>query len=201
MPNDPRLDAIRQELERRTAFVDSRDPSVNEAAVLLTLRPTHPMELLLIERAEKEGDPWSGHMALPGGRREPGDHELRTTALRETAEETGIIVPPADVLGRLDELGPSVTRRRFSLVIAPFVAAVPIDTEPEPHPAEVETALWVPLTHLASDEAVDEVLIELEEESGSLAFPALNYDDYVIWGLTHRILTGFMDIARAAGLV
>lgn len=199
MSNDPRLDALRRDLDRRTTFIDRRDPSLDEAAVLLTLRLTEPMELLLIERAEKEGDPWSGHMALPGGRREADDEDLLATALRETREETGIVVPRSDVLGRLDELGPSVTRRRFSLVIAPFVAAVPADTEPDPAPAEVENALWVPLTHLASDEAVDEVLIELEE--GSLAFPALSYEDYIIWGLTHRILTGFMEIARQAGMV
>lgn len=199
MPNDPRLDALRRDLDRRATFIDSRGPSLSEAAVLLTIRPTEPMELLLIERAEKEGDPWSGHMALPGGRREAHDDDLLATALRETREETGIVVPRSHVLGRLDELGPSVTRRRFALVIAPFVAAVPAETEPDPAPAEVENAIWVPLTHLASDDAVDEVLIELEE--GSLAFPAISYEDYIIWGLTHRILTGFMAIARRAGVV
>ncbi len=199
MLSDPRLDALRQALERRTPFTDTRAPTISEAAVLLTLRTTNPVELLLIERAEKEGDPWSGHMALPGGRREPGDQDLLATALRETEEETGIAVPRSSILGRLDELGPSATRRRFSLIIAPFVAAVPPDTEPEPAPAEVETALWVPLTHLASDQAVDEVLIDLEGEEFRL--PALNFDDYVIWGLTHRILTGFMDVATTAGMV
>lgn len=199
MPTDPRLDALRHALSRRTPFTDVRAPDVNESAVLLALRPADPMELLLIERAEKEGDPWSGHMALPGGRREPADDDLLGTALRETREETGIVVPRSEVLGRLDELGPAASRHRFSLIIAPFVATVPAEAEVEPAPDEVETAIWVPLTYLASDEAVDEVLIQLEGEEFRL--PALNYDDYVIWGLTHRILTGFMDIAREAGLV
>lgn len=199
MPNDPRLDALRNALDRRPPFIDSRAPSIDEAAVLLTVRPTDPLELLLIERAEKQGDPWSGHMALPGGRREPRDDDLLATALRETEEETGIVVPKTDILGRLDELGPAASRRRFSLIIAPFVAVVPTDTRPEPAPDEVETVLWIPITHLASDEAVDEVLIELEGESFRL--PALSYEDYVIWGLTHRILTGFMDVAREAGVV
>lgn len=199
MPIDARLDALRQALTGRAAFTDVRSPGVSEAAVLLTLRPRDPVELLLIERAEKEGDPWSGHMALPGGRREPGDADLVATALRETQEETGIVVPRDRILGRLDELGPSASRRRFSLIIAPFVAVVGRDTEPRPAPAEVETALWVPVTHLASEAAVDEVLIELEGEEFRL--PALNYDDYIIWGLTHRILSGFMDIARLAELV
>ncbi len=199
MPNDPRLAALRQTLAGRAHVTDARGPSIDEAAVLLLLRPTAPLEMLLIERTEREDDPWSGHMALPGGRREPADPDLLATARRETAEETGIVVTPPQILGRLDELGPDASRRRFNLLIAPFVAAVPADTEPEPAPREVETAMWVPLTHLASDEAVDEVLIQLEGEEFRL--PALNYDDYIIWGLTHRILTGFMDIAREAGVV
>lgn len=166
--------------------------------MLLTIRASDPLELLLIERAEKEGDPWSGHMALPGGRREPGDPDLLATALRETLEETRIAVAPGAVLGALDEVRPSA-RRRFSIMIAPFVAVVPAETRAVPAPDEVETALWVPLPYLASEEAVDEILIELEDES--LPFPALSYREYVIWGLTHRILTDFMGIARAAGTI
>lgn len=196
--DDHRLAALSAALQRRSPHRGPPDPSLSQAAVLLMVRPTEPLELLLIERAEKEGDPWSGHMALPGGRREPHDDDLLMTALRETHEEVGIRVAPASVLGALDELRPT-ERRRFAITIAPYVAAVPLDTRTVPAPAEVETAVWVPLPHLASDAAVDEILIELEGESFSL--PALNYRDYVIWGLTHRILTGFMDVAREAGLV
>ncbi len=199
MPDrDPRLSALRAALVRRTPVRGEPDPALSEAAVLLMLRPTHPLELLLIQRAEKEGDPWSGHMALPGGRREPRDTDLLATALRETEEEVGIVVPDGRILGGLDELRPT-SRHRFRVTIAPYVAAVPVDTTPIPAPAEVETAVWMPLPHLLDDEAVDEVLIELEGESFSL--PALNYQEYVIWGLTHRILTDFMDVAREAGLV
>lgn len=198
MNEDPRLRALHDALTRRPPVRGPRDPSLAEAAVLLAVRATDPLELLLIERAEKEGDPWSGHMALPGGRREPDDRDLLATALRETMEETRIQVPQEAVLGALDEVRPSV-RRRFSIMIAPFVAVVPAHTTAVPAPAEVETALWVPLPHLASEEAVDEILIELEEES--LSFPALSYQDYIIWGLTHRILTRFMEVAKDAGIV
>jgi 8-oxo-dGTP pyrophosphatase MutT (NUDIX family) len=198
MMEDRRIGALRAALARRAMPPPPPDRSLSEAAVLLALRATDPFELLLIERAEKEGDPWSGHMALPGGRRDPADSGLLATALRETHEETGILVPTAAVLGELVQLRPSF-RRRFSLLIASFVAIVPPATRAVPAPAEVETALWVPLPELASESAVDEILIELEE--GSTAFPALSYQDYVIWGLTHRILTGFMDVAREAGVI
>ena len=192
------IESLRRVLERHPPSRGPRDPSISQAAVLLALRTRDPLELLLIERAEKEGDPWSGHMALPGGRRESRDADLLATALRETQEETGLVVPPDAVLGALDEVHPTA-RRRFSIMIAPFVAVVPPDAVAIPSPAEVETALWVPLPHLASEEAVDEILIELEEESRS--FPALSYRDYVIWGLTHRILLDFMDLAKQADLI
>lgn len=199
MMRDPRLRALAEALRRRPAVHYTEDPSLSQAAVLLAVRPSDALELLLIQRAEKEGDPWSGHMALPGGRRQPGDPDLLATALRETQEETGIVVQPAHVLGPLPEVRPGSARRRFSITIAPFVALVAPETTATPEPSEVETALWVPLTHLASEEAVDEVLIELEDESR--AFPALSYQEYVIWGLTHRILIEFMDVARQAELI
>ncbi len=198
MATDPRIEAVRRALARRSTIPQPPDPALSEAAVLLVLRVGDPLELLLIERAEKEGDPWSGHMALPGGRREPRDDGLLDTALRETREETGIAVAPGAILGALEEVRPSY-RRRFSILIAPFVAVVPRGTVAVPAPAEVETALWVPLPYLASESAVDEILIELDE--GSTTFPALSYQDYVIWGLTHRIITGFMSVARDAGIV
>lgn len=196
--DDPRLRALRTALDRRTPLRGPADPALSQAAVLLMVRPTDPLELLLIERAEKEGDPWSGHMALPGGRREPHDRDLLATALRETEEEVGLRIPTHGVLGELHELRPSA-RSRFSITIAPYVAAVALDSRPVPAPAEVEAVVWVPLPYLASDEAVDEVLIHLEEEP--LSLPALSYQDYVIWGLTHRILTDFMEVAREAGVV
>ena len=61
------------------------------AAVAMVLRPAAggASEVLLIERAEKPGDPWSGHMAFPGGRLDPSDPDPRFTAERETFEEVG----------------------------------------------------------------------------------------------------------------
>ena len=197
LTGDPRLAALRRALKDRPLARLPRDASLSEAAVLLALRPTDPLELLVIERAEKEGDPWSGHMALPGGRRQAEDGSLLATALRETREETGLVVHPEAVLGELEEVRPG-SRRRFSIMVSPWVAVVDPDATITPAPAEVEAALWVPLPHLASEDAVDELLIELEGESRS--FPALSYQEYVIWGLTHRIIEDFMGVARSVGL-
>src|ERR1700680_3050243 len=85
------------------------DPAVPRAAVALVLRQgARGLEILLIKRAEHMDDPWSGHVALPGGREEPADASLQETAVRETLEETGIdLARDGEVLGALDDLRPT----------------------------------------------------------------------------------------------
>jgi len=101
-------------LERLTAVLAELEPSLIEAngrrqaavALLLRERDSRGLEILVIRRAENEHDPWSGHMALPGGGYEPGDHSVYDTARRETLEEIGIDLDEGLFLGRLDDVGP-----------------------------------------------------------------------------------------------
>jgi len=161
--------------------------------VALVLRTGAALEILLIERVEREGDPWSGHMALPGGMREPADTDLAATALRETAEEVGIHLDrEGRILGKLDELGPA-SRRLPPMVIAPLVATVPDGTPLVPEPAEVSTALWVPVGDLLHPSAQIETRFTLDDRE--LTFPAFGYQGYEVWGLTYRILRQFFAIA------
>ena len=74
---------------------DAGDPPIHEgdrlqAAVSVVIRGRGELDFLLIKRARSERDPWSGHMALPGGRRDDSDGDLLHTARRETLEETGV---------------------------------------------------------------------------------------------------------------
>jgi 8-oxo-dGTP pyrophosphatase MutT (NUDIX family) len=195
---DPRLDRIAAALGPRPHQRVERAPQHRDAAVALLIRPGDELELLLIKRAEFEGDPWSGHIALPGGRRAPGDADLLATAQRETLEETGI--PLASVglpLGSLDELAPS-SPRLPPIVISPYVLAVPPETRAVPDGIEVDAVLWVPLAALRDRHAISDILIELGD--GTRAFPSFRYGEHVIWGLTHRILTQFLEIAGEAGV-
>jgi len=154
--------------------------------------------VLLIRRSEQEADPWSGHVALPGGRRAANDHDLLTTAQRETEEETGIpLARVGTLLGRLDELAPR-NPVLPPLVISPFVLAVPPDTEAVPDHREVMAAVWAPVAALRERDAISEITIELS--GGSRNFPAIVYGEYVIWGLTHRILEQFLELAERVGL-
>jgi 8-oxo-dGTP pyrophosphatase MutT (NUDIX family) len=199
MLDDPRLARLRGALERRPAGRIDRSPGTIEAAVALLLRPRDTLELLLIKRAEHEADPWSGHIALPGGRRHAEDADLIATAMRETAEETAIQLGRAGrLLGALDEVEPR-TPRLPPFTIAPFVFGVDPETTAVPDPREVDAALWVPLDALRDPGAVSEILIELGDGQRR-SYPSLRYCEHVIWGLTHRILTQFLAIAEEIGV-
>ncbi len=198
-PDDARLVALLRAFERRPATAAPRRPQDREAAVALVLRPREELEILLIKRAERDTDPWSGHMALPGGRRAASDADLLATAARETEEETHLpLARVGTLIGRLDDVAPG-NPRLPPIVIAPFVLAVPPGTTARPDGREVDATLWVPLSALREEGAVSELLIELGAGERR-SFPSLQYREYVIWGLTHGILTTFLHVAGEAGV-
>ena len=162
-----------------------------QAAVSLILRNGRELEVLLIRRAESEGDPWSGQMALPGGRWDPEDENLLATAIRETREETGVQLDQEGiVLGKLDSLTPNSTRLP-PIFIFPFVFGVEAGTPAVVASPEVDEVLWIPLSHFSNPDASGTVEIRHGDEDARI-FPCLRVDDRVVWGLTYRILTGFL---------
>jgi len=173
------------------------DETVMQAAVALVLRPGDggELEMLLIKRAEFDGDPWSGQVALPGGRREPADVSLEQTAIRETWEETSIdIACDGRILGALDELSPRIPTLR-PLIVRPFVAVVVPDVVIVESP-EVAAAFWVPLLALRTETAW--ISAEVSAHGHQLTVPAFAHGDYVVWGLTERILRTFLRLATSA---
>lgn len=194
--DDPRIIQLRRMLEHRPASVVERTPGTREAAVTLLVRPRDALEILLIRRAEIPGDPWSGHVAFPGGRRDLEDRDLFVTACREAEEEVGIpLQRVGTMIGALDELGPS-SPRLPPIIIAPFVMAVPPDTEAHPDAREVQAAIWVPVESLRDAGAASEILVESGDFRRS--FPSLVYEDYQVWGLTHRILSQFLELTASS---
>jgi len=184
----------------RRALADHR-PEEREAqmraAVAMILRPNAAgdSDVLLIERASREGDPWSGHMAFPGGRQSPLDPEPRITAERETLEEVGLDLRPAELLGRLGDLEGRQAGKRVGLVISAFVYHLP---EPPPLVVashEVESAFWVPLPELL--DPARHVDYRFGHELGSLTMPGIRVgsaDPHVVWGLTYRFLETFLAL-------
>jgi 8-oxo-dGTP pyrophosphatase MutT (NUDIX family) len=170
-------------------------PDALPAAVALVLLDSVPagtgLEILLIRRAERAGDPWSGQIAFPGGRYERGDPDLLATAIRETREETGVDLAQAERLGSLDDLYPR-TPTLPPVVVRPFVFA--LDRRPGLVPStEVEHAFWLPLVRLGEPGVRREITLTLRGVERT--FPAYLVDDEVIWGMTERILTPFIGLA------
>ena len=164
-----------------------------EAAVALILRASTDLEVLLIKRAESERDPWSGHVALPGGRRDAQDANLAQTAIRETSEETGVELSSSGwFLGRLARVLPS-SPRLPPITITPYVFGVPEHVEAVADSAEVDHVLWVTLSVLLDPKTRGTTTVQLRE--GPADFPCYEVDGHAIWGLTFRILSEFGQLS------
>lgn len=166
-----------------------RDPEINQAAVAVVLGD-HPDAMLIIRRAEREGDPWSGHMGLPGGRRASTDPDLLTTAMRETREEVGLVLDPAHLLGQLDDVAPR-TRTRPPIFARPFVFAVPGNPVLIPN-SEVSGAFWIPFARLLDPASYRSV--DLEIAGVTRTFPAYQPAEGTIWGMTERVITSLQEL-------
>lgn len=158
-------------------------------AVVLRDGPKGP-SVLFIERAHREGDPWSGHMAFPGGRVDPGDADARSAAERETFEEVGVSLARAEFLGRLDDRQGN-PRTHGTLIISAFVYV--LDHSPPLVPNyEVAQAFWFPLRALHEPE--NHVPYTAHRE---LDFPGILVGDperHIVWGLTYSFLEGFFSV-------
>ena len=187
----PHVSHLARELVRRPGALADAGPSVRRAAVSLVLRPDVDggLDLLFIRRAEYPGDPWSGQIAFPGGRKEPEDDTLRETAIRETREEVGLdLLADGLVLGTLDELHPR-TPVLPPIVVRPYVFVTGPGAELRPT-AEVAAAFWAPLERLRHPDATFEATVTVRGEEWRV--PGLRHLEHVIWGMTERIFRDFL---------
>jgi 8-oxo-dGTP pyrophosphatase MutT (NUDIX family) len=143
-----------------------------------------------MKRIERVGDPWSGHISLPGGGVAPCDADLLATAIRETQEELGIDLGGARVLGSLPSLSP-YSSGPTGVEVTPFVFVTNAAVEPQPGP-EAQSAFWLPI-ELAASGALDEMYTY---PGTTRTFPSWRYENHTIWGLTWRILGDLLAVAR-----
>jgi 8-oxo-dGTP pyrophosphatase MutT (NUDIX family) len=186
---------IRQRLNERLAQprqAPIEPERVPQAAVSLILRDEQgSAQVLIIKRADRPGDLWSGHLALPGGRAEIEDGDLIVTAARETYEEVGIdLLDGGEFIGQLEIMAP-VSARLPRMEIAPFVAVAPSQFTLNLN-REVASAFWISIADL-----------KREGRSSSYSmlwngvidkWPAYSSEGGPIWGITERILTNFLSL-------
>lgn len=191
----PLLRRLAADLRARPGALAPDDGAPRRAAVAVIFRalPELPLEILLILRAEREGDPWSGQIALPGGRQEAEDATLQDTAVRETREETGIdLTRDGVVLGTLDELRPR-TPTLPPIIVTPFVAVVRADADIR-QSEEVAEAFWAPWSLFGDALGVRESSVTVR--GSTWLVPSYVVGPHVVWGMTERILSGLAQRIR-----
>ena len=187
-------DDIVARLAAHSPVVRTAGSGFHAATALVLTREPSP-QLVVIRRASRDGDPWSGHAALPGGRHDPEDPDLPATAVRETHEEVGLRLDAP--VARLDDIG----GRTHKGVVSPFVFTVDEPAELVPEPGEVAAAHWIPLEVLTGNRHRTRHPSRRVGPWPAWAWPTgmpPPMDELVIWGLTHRTLTNFLDLARLA---
>jgi 8-oxo-dGTP pyrophosphatase MutT (NUDIX family) len=134
-------------------------------------------------------------MGLPGGRRDDQDEHLLATAIRESWEEVGLALSPADLLGALDDVAPR-SRTQAPVFARPFVFGVSGQPALTPN-IEVSAARWVPFEVLTDPAILRNFTLEIA--GASRTFPAYHIDEGTIWGMTERMLTSLFEIVQVPG--
>lgn len=178
------LEVLRKRLQSLAPAKPREGPPV--AAVAIIIDPNdRGAAVLLIRRTERVGDPWSGQIAFPGGRKASSDRDFLETAMREAKEEVGIELREHELLGRL----PLVQTRTRRVQVVPYVFQLKTPVAVRGN-REVAESFWVLLSALASIPASK---TEVDDEEGKLSVEAYIYDAHVIWGLTFRIISLLLD--------
>lgn len=173
----------------RHEHVDPSDRAPRAAVAAILRQEPAGAEVLFIERAEHPRDPWSGHVAFPGGRRDPTDASLLATVVRETREELGLELARAELVARLPDVpAPRTSATRPSLVVTPFVFALREPAALTPNEAEVADTLWVPLDAFARGHGKGTFRFTWEGREHEVPCFRLAPRERVLWGMTYRML-------------
>ena len=185
---DPDVRLVFQDLRARLLAADIALERYADAraVVAILIRDRGAPMVLVMERAKRDSDPWSGHWSFPGGRRNPGE-PLLDAIRRETEEEVGLSTTGQEILGCLEARPP--TNRREMLVV-PFVFAWDREDEPKLGP-EVASAEWIPLLELPRTRTTMTIMIRERER----AVPAFVRSPWAIWGFTYRLLEDLLKLA------
>jgi len=189
------LQLIETELSRHNPGKKLLRPLMKRSAVAMILQ-LHDGELhiLMIKRADREGDPWSGHMAFPGGRMDPTDANGYSVAVRETEEEVGLSLGEDDLcIGRLSEINARPQKGAFGMAVSPFVFRLDRQVSFTPN-YEVAEVVWVPLEFLLNTDNREQM--NWQFKGAEFPMPCYFYQDKRIWGLSLMMLDELMDLVE-----
>ena len=171
------LEQIKNSLASKISPVLSKSEKTKLSSVLIIIFDNTP-KILMIKKPITMNH-HGGEIAFPGGKISNEDYDLLDTAIRETQEETGIIVNREDIIGQLKP----VTTLNSGFTILPFVCILDEIKELTPN-SEVDEFLEIPLMPLLQTLAKD-----LDQEHNSIQeMYTLTFEKHLIWGASARML-------------
>lgn len=179
--------SLRQALSRRQRR-SIVEPSRVRSAVLLPIYCKDGQYYLLFTKRTESVREHKGQISFPGGAYEEGDGTLMATALRESAEEIGLVPADVEVLGSLDDMSTFTT----GYTISPFVAFIPWPYQFKLDREEVDEIIEVPVSALLDKDFVSQETEVIEGNTVTSYY--YRYGGRVIWGATARIVNQFLEI-------
>ncbi|MEM7216731.1 MAG: CoA pyrophosphatase [Pseudomonadota bacterium] len=194
------LDTIAARLRAHEPERHTPGPRTRQAAVAIILCGSgaggrdaeRDIQVGFIQRAMRDGDPWSAQMAFPGGHRDPEDADLKAAAVRETREEIGVDLSVADYYGSIDQTHAMPRGRNIDMIVEPHVFQLPQVPDSTPN-YEVAEVVWAPLGDLMGNRWHD-------TETRPMNGTPTTFNGYrlprghFVWGLTYRMLKGFFTL-------
>ncbi|MFT5286356.1 MAG: 8-oxo-dGTP pyrophosphatase MutT (NUDIX family) [Planctomycetota bacterium] len=148
-----------------------------------------------MQRVEHERDPWSGHVSLPGGRSSAEDLDLLATAIRETREEVDVdLRESARLLGQLEARQAMSRGKPHDMDVTPFIFRLEREVEPTPM-EEAKALFWLPLEQARNGAFEHEHQFQRGDQIHRT--DAWKFEDYVVWGMTYRILDNLLSVCHA----
>ena len=189
------IEQLVKRLKRHPKPTDHYGPVQKRAAVAIVLREEDDqVELLMIRRAQRVGDPWSGHMGFPGGRRDREDHSDFDCALRETREEIGLdLAEHGSLICELGDVNTGWRPDRPEMLVTPYVFLVN-EMPPLTLNHEVDSVLWVPLAFLL--DRGNRVPKKWEWRGEKLETDSYIFDRHQIWGLSLMMIDELLEAAE-----
>ncbi|MCB9194239.1 MAG: CoA pyrophosphatase [Flavobacteriales bacterium] len=176
----------RSELQRM--FESTGRPRESAVLALIYDRDDAPHILLMLR--SDGGGVHAGQVSFPGGRREPGDPDLRSTALREYREEIGAPTDGIEVLGALSQVFIPPSRS----LVTPFVAVRSTLGPTAPQVSEVRALIEAPLTELMAPESLrmGERYVQVLDRSTHV--PGFEVQGHLVWGATAMMIAELREL-------
>lgn len=168
--------------------------NVRESAVAIMLfEQEDQFHCTLIQRPSYEGN-HSGQISFPGGKRDPQDKNLQSTAMRECMEEVGIDLRKAEMLGKLTPVYIPVS----NFHVEPYAFFYPETPEFTPDEREVEFILTITMESLLDESAVSQMDVPMPNGGMLRNVPCFLIEGRQIWGATALILN---ELKTLLGLI